>query len=178
MSPIRQDGLRYGAVAAGALALGAAATAGADKLISGGDIADGTISKRDLAPKAASGGESLLASSINSGFEATDFVAPGTDYSYLTESGTAFRAPSGFTARGLAVRTHEGKGSFGISDVTVKLRIDESNTSIKCTTDSDGFCKDTGTENFGSGDLVALQVVNDNSKFSARVIMTLAVEEN
>jgi hypothetical protein len=178
MTPIREDGLRYGAIAAGALLLGGAATAGADKLISGGDIADGTVQKRDLAPRAGSGGESLLVSDLNMAAGTTSFIAPGTDYAFPIEEAVAMRPPGGFTARGLAVTTNEGKGSLGIEDVTVKLRVDGQNTSLKCTTSANGFCKDTDSANFDSSDPVALQVKNDNAKFAARTVISLSVEEN
>jgi len=181
VAPIRQDGLRYGAVAAGALALGAAATAGADKLIDGGDIEDGSIEKRDLSAKAQnSSARSLLFSTVNVEWLSTAFVAPGSDLPFFLEEEAAARvAPGSYRARGLAVMADIGKAEIPVGGVKVHLRIDGANTGLKCTTNANGKCSDSGKVAFASRDQIALRIFNDSDptdKFPALTRVSLAIQ--
>ena len=177
-----QDRLKIGAAAAGAFALGATGVAGAGNQIDSGDIENGSIKLKDLTAgtKTALSEHSLLASKVSALWGAAQFVAPGSDALSPIETTVQALVPpvpaGGFRARGLAVRSVDGKGAaFG--QVAVQLRVNGVGTLLNCTViAATNSCDDTANIAVTPGDSLALAVTNSNvTKQAANVTIALSL---
>jgi hypothetical protein len=174
----RQEYLKYGFIAAGAMALGGAGIAGAGNLIDSGDVKDGSLKLKDLANPTVdqlSESRSVLVSDV---FFSAGIIAeatPGTDggVSFLGE-GMPVPPPGKTSARGLAVWAHNSKSETPIADLVVTVMKNGEPTPLTCTTDADGECKDTGNVLAPVGS--RLTVSSIQQKVSGQAQISLALE--